>query len=310
MFKYINNSINIALKKSRYFFLMLFLFSFPNYILSQQWYQYSDSIISNINKNDLKKASQFVELADTEIGQLKVIKDTLYADYLYRKGVLNYFQSKKCLDYLKESFSIWDSSKKKNYFKIMKIHYFIAGEFLNLNEYENAYINFEKCYLLNKEYVLPKNFNFPKSIYYLSWIDYYINLKFASANQYAQEYIYYNKDSANLYFDFDYVDVNNFMDDSDGYEKTLLEFEKNYLEMKLNNLPLFYKIINKLLNYYNLKSNSKGVIKYGEKSLEFYDPKIVVRKQFLNEIYEMLENAYLEEGDKINAIKYQKLLKR
>ena len=93
---------------------MLFLFSFPNYILSQQWYQYSDSIISNINKNDLKKASQFVELADTEIGQLKVIKDTLYADYLYRKGVLNYFQSKKCLDYLKESFSIWDSSKKKN----------------------------------------------------------------------------------------------------------------------------------------------------------------------------------------------------
>jgi hypothetical protein len=296
------------MKKNNVFLILSFLV--PIFVFSQQWHAYSDSIISNINKNNYEKASRFVELADSDISNLKPAKDTIYADFIYRKGVLNYFQSKKSLNFLKESLSIWDSSNKKNNFKMMKIYYFLGCEYFNLYEYENAYINFEKCYLLNKENVLPKNFNFPKSIYYLSWIDYYINLKFESANQYAQEYIYYNKDSANLYFDFDYVDVNNFMDDSDGYEKTLLEFEKNYLERKLNNLPLFYKIINKLLNYYYIKSDFKGVIKYGEKSLEFYDPKIVIREQFLNDIYEMLENAYLEEGDKINAIKYQKLLKR
>ncbi len=290
--------------------ILLFLVFLPCLMTSQQWHQYSDSIISNINKKNYENASKFLELADSDITKLKPVKDTIYADFVYRKGVLNYFQSKISLSYLKESLSIWDSSNKKNNFKMMKIYYYLGCEYFNLYEYENAYINFEKCYLLNKEYVLPKNFTFPKSIYYLSWIDYYINLKFASANQYAQEYIYNNKDSAILYFDFDYLDVNNFMDDSDGYEKTLLEFEKNYLEKKLNNLPLFYKIINKLLNYYYIKSDFKGVIKYGEKSLEFYDPKIVIRDQFLNDIYEMLENAYLEEGDKINAIKYQKLLKK
>ena len=55
---------------------MLFLFSFPNYSYSQQWYQYSDSIISNINKKNYEKASKFLELADSDITKLKPVKDT------------------------------------------------------------------------------------------------------------------------------------------------------------------------------------------------------------------------------------------
>jgi len=57
----------------------------PCFLFSQQWHAYSDSIISNINKNNLEKASYFVKLADLEIKNSKPEIDTIYADYLYRK---------------------------------------------------------------------------------------------------------------------------------------------------------------------------------------------------------------------------------
>lgn len=296
------------MKKNKVFIILIFLL--PIFVFSQQWHAYSDSIISNINKNNYEKASRFLELADSDISNLKPVKDTIYADFIYRKGVLNYFQSKKCLDYFKESLTIWNDSSKKNYFKIMKIYYFLAGEYSKLGDQEKGYEYYEKCYLMNKSNDLPYNNNLSSSIYNLSVIDYYVNLNFKKAKQYAQEYIYYNKDKAISEFNFFYAFAYSLMDNSTEYEKTLLEFEKHYNEQKLNNINLYYSIINKLLNYYKLKSNSKGVIKYGEKSIELYDPSIVTRKEFLFDVYEMLENAYSDCGDKINTVKYRALLKK
>jgi hypothetical protein len=89
---------------------ILFIICFPFTIYSQKWQQYSDSIMSNIRKNDLEKASRFIELADKELVQSKVMKDTLYADYLYRKGVVQSFQGNYDTNIFIESLSIWEAS--------------------------------------------------------------------------------------------------------------------------------------------------------------------------------------------------------
>jgi hypothetical protein len=292
------------MKKNTIFFLVFL----PSFLFSQQWHAYSDSIISNINKKNYEKATRFVELADSDISNLKPEKDTIYADFIYRKGVLNYFQSKKCLNYLKESLSIWDDSDKKNYFKIMKIYYFLAGEYSKLGDHEKGYDYYEKCYLMNKSKKLPFNNNFSSSIYNLAFIDYNTNLNFKKAKQYAQEYIDYNKDKAISEFNFFYAYAYTFIEDRLGFESVMLEFEKYYIDHKLNDFKLHYNIIYSLLVSYNIRSNYKGVIKYGEKCIKLYDSNVVGR-QYLNDLYEMLENAYKEEGDKINAYKYEKLLK-
>ena len=115
------------MNKIKFLFLVIF---FPCLVYSQQWQQYSDSIISNINKNNFEKANNFSQLADNDLLKTKFVKDTLYANYLYAKGVLYSFDSKKNgINLLNESLNIWNNSEKKNYYKIMKIHYFLGKSY-------------------------------------------------------------------------------------------------------------------------------------------------------------------------------------
>jgi hypothetical protein len=299
---------NVIMKKVNLFLLAL-VFA-PCFSFSQQWKQYSDSVIVYFKKNDIVKASNFIELADIDLAKSKIIRDTLYADYMYRKGVVNYEKGDFNSLLFEESLSIWELTKKKNYTKIMKNHYFLAvGYHRNLN-YLKAYGHYEKCYLINKANKLPWNYNFSQSIYFLSVIDYNTNLNYKKAEQYAQEYIELNKEVAMSNYDFLYAYAYKWMDDIDGFAAVLLQFKKKYDNEKLNNPTLYFEINYKLLGYYYDNYKSKECIYYGEKSLEYYFISKLDKKKYLNDLYQILAWAYSEINDKQNKIKYENLIKK
>ena len=88
-------TINLKMPIKKYIkpiFLLAFLFNYPNYTFSQKWYQYSDSISNCIVNYNLKEASRFIKLAESDINYSTVKKDTIFADFLYRKNLVNYLQ--------------------------------------------------------------------------------------------------------------------------------------------------------------------------------------------------------------------------
>ena len=102
---------------------------FPLIIFAQKWQQYSDSVFVNFKKNNIDKTLNFIELAENDIANNNVLKDTIYADYIYRKGVVRSSLGDYDSTLLKQSLEIWESSSKKNYFKIMKINYFLGSNY-------------------------------------------------------------------------------------------------------------------------------------------------------------------------------------
>ena len=131
--------------------LLFFIICLPCLVYSQEWKQYSDSIYQIIkvkfDQNGLDTANKYIQLADKDIEKININKDTIYADYLYRKGYVKYNIGQFTPKLFEESLSIWKESNKKNNMKIMKNHYFLgAGYHLKL-DYLKAYENYEKCYL-------------------------------------------------------------------------------------------------------------------------------------------------------------------
>ena len=156
--------------------LLFILFCLPSFAHSQQWQAYSDSIgkITSVkhDKKDLEKANRFIELADRDIEKRNIVKDTIFAHYLYLKGVVKYKIGQFTSQPFEESISIWNKSPKKNYLKLSKVHYFLADGFNLIKNYSKAYVNYEKCYLINKQFNLKSNIYFSNSIYCLSYIDF------------------------------------------------------------------------------------------------------------------------------------------
>jgi CHAT domain-containing protein len=294
------------MKKNKYLLIVLFLLSFPFANYSQQWHQYSDSIMSNIRKNDLEKASRFIELADKELAQSKVIKDTLYADYLYRKGVIESYQGNYATTIFLESLLIWESSNKKNFGKIMKVYYFLGANFQNTSDYNNSYKYYENCYLINKKHQLLKNYNFPDAIYYLSYFD-FKNKNYIKAKKYAVEYIEYNNETGINQFNFKYAKAFEFKKDLIGQEKVLLEFLALYSEKKLKDPNLLFKIYFELFMFYSDNQNMLETIKYGEKAFEIQQRENLKDNGELKVIFSSLISKYGEKGDSINQNKYEKL---
>ena len=99
--------------------LLFILFCLPSFAHSQQWQAYSDSIgkITSVkhDKKDLEKANRFIELADRDIEKTNIVKDTIFAHYLYLKGVVKYKIGQFTSQPFEESISIWNKSPKKNY---------------------------------------------------------------------------------------------------------------------------------------------------------------------------------------------------
>nr|WP_315215256.1 CHAT domain-containing protein [uncultured Flavobacterium sp.] len=252
------------------------------------------------------KASRFVELADADLKNLKIIKDTTYADYLYRKDILNYFQSKKSSELLYESLAIWGASKKKNYSKIMKIHYFLGKNYFFDKKEELAISSFEKCYEINEKYKIKENRIFPEAVYLLAGL-YFDKGNNNKAEKFSNEYIALVKSTAYKDYNFSFANAYLYKKDIIGQEKVLLGFLNNYSQMKLDNPILLCRINYQLFRYYNENNRLKETIKYGEDTYEIYTKAKINSKEELKLIILILIAKYGEIGDSINRDKYEKL---
>ncbi len=285
---------------------LFIIFSLPHFLFSQQWISYSDSIISNIKKSNFNKASYFVDLSDKEIDILTVKKDTLYADYLYRKGITKYYIGKFNPIYFEESIQIWDSSIIKNNTKIMKNYFFLGEGFRYSMNNEKAYVNYENCYLINKKNNLNFSSNFNLSIFYLAYINFF-NKNLTKAENYSREYIEYNRNIALNNYDFNYAKAFMIINDNKQCETLLLAFKNNYDKGNFNNPQLYYQINYELFNFYGKQNKIIEIINYGEKAVEFYKISNINNELNLSDLYSGLIWAYHESGDEVTAIKYENL---
>jgi CHAT domain-containing protein len=292
--------------KVKHLFLLVSFFIIPFINYSQQWHQYSDSIIANVNKRNYDKAAQFIVIADSEIGQSKIVKDTMYADYLYSKGVFNYFKFQNSLEFFIEALAIWKVSKKVNYFKVMKNHYFMGKNYINEEKYELSIASFKKCYEINKKYKLKANANFNEAVYLLAAL-YHDKRNFDKVEKYASEFIEYNNETAISQFNFKYTRAFEFKKDLIGQEKVLLEYLALYNEKKINDPNLLFKIYFELFFFHSKNNNVLETIKFGEKAFEIQQKENLTDNGELKVIFSSLISKYGEKGDNINRDKYQKL---
>ena len=222
---------------------------FPLIIFAQKWQQYSDSVFVNFKKNNIDKTLNFIELAENDIANNNVLKDTIYADYIYRKGVVRSSLGDYDSTLLKQSLEVWESSSKKNYFKIMKINYFLGSNYFLIGnksqskvDFNLSYKYFEKCYFLIKKYKFQNNSNFKGVLNTLALINFTIYKDYKKAKHFAQEYIDFIKEKDIDDFDFEYVNALGYKKDFVHQEKILLEYLEKYKSQKLNNPELLFKI--------------------------------------------------------------------
>jgi CHAT domain-containing protein len=300
---------------------------FPFIVFSQSWQQYSDSVLVYFKKNDIEKTTQFINLADNELSKINIIKDTIYADYIYRKGVVkssldikNSLLLKESNDILKQSLDIWQISSKKNYLKILKINYYlgcnyylVAGNDQNKLEYLNSYKYFEQCHNIIRKHNYKSNPLYKRILYFMALIDYHIKKDLNNAKKIANEYIEFTKKQNFEDFNFDNVEIYNFNQDYINQEKLLLNYLDNYNIQKLNDTDLLFKIYLKLyLNKLEFKDQNgdfnfpKEIIKYGEEALKIGNLNKSKYQLEIDTIHLQLELAYRAIKDNINSEKYRK----
>jgi hypothetical protein len=296
--------------------ISLFLINFPCIAHSQKWKEYSDSIIQLIqvkfDSAGLHKANEYIQLADLDIANKQPQKDTIYADYLYRKGFVKYNLGEFSPLFFEEAIYIWEKSSIKNYTKLMKCYYFSAASYHLKKEEKRAYDNYEKCYQINQNIKLPQNQYYINSIYYLAVIDYNSNLNYKKAEKYSSMYIEINRENAIQNFDFNYPYAYKWKDDTLGFTNALLDFKKSYDERKINDIDVYSRIHYELAYHYFNIFKPKECIIYAEKCIEILQDYRTVRNEnnYLNSLYQILTWAYSEVKDELNKKKYEKLIKK
>jgi CHAT domain-containing protein len=250
---------------------LFFIIIFSQILNAQSWHNYSDSIYNNIKNNNIDKAKYFIQLADIDIYKHIVIKDTIYADYIYRKGVvLN--KEKNTLALFQEALKIWENSSKKNLYKLMRIYYFIGEFYFNNKEDDLAIEPFEKCFEINKKNNLKINQNFISTTNILAYL-YFNKKEKKKATFYADEYISVTKLNAFEDYNFNYAKIFDYKNENETREKVLLEFLKKYEKDNKNKPELLFKIYFELFVFYEEKNNQNNIYKknsFGEKAIELY----------------------------------------
>lgn len=306
--------------------VLFFIVCLPFLAHAQQWHQYSDSVLVNFKKNNIEKAKYFIGLADADLQQTLVLKDTIYADYLYRKGVVKSSLGDYDSTLLKQALDIWESGPKKNYLKIMKINYFLGNNFFMLGfqsqkinlELRTSFYYYEKCYDLIKENNLQNNPIYKLVLTNLFRINSDNNEKELKSKKYAKEYIEYIKSTFIEDFDFNYVQAFKCLEDYANQEKILLQFLAKYESQKLSNPELSFKIYFELfVNKQNFRNGIYPIfpieiIKYGEKAIDVFQSNNLKTNNVkpgieLSTIYLGLEIAYGQIKDNVNAEKCRKL---
>ena len=309
------------MKKSIFYISFIF---FPYFLFSQQWQAYSDSILFNIKGDNIQRASHFVDIVDKEIENSLIVKDTIYADYLYRKGVVKSRLGDYNPTLLKEALDIWEQASKKNYLKIMKINYFLglnyfqfANQTQKKEDYDISYKYFEKCYIINQKYKLGNNNNFINSIYRLAQIDEF-NGNSKKAIEFASQFVEIVNKKGVVDFNFEYLYALGLKKDYKEQEIILQQYLNRYNTQIINNPELLFKIYFQLfINKQNFRNGiypifPTEIIKYGEKAIDIFKSNNLKSNNVkpgieLSTIYIGLEEAYGQIKDNINKEKYRKL---
>lgn len=303
--------------------VLIFIICIPCIVYSQQWHEYSDSILYNLKKNDYTRATHFIGLSDSILGRTKHTKDTLYADYIYRKAVVKSRLGDYDTSLFKQSLAIWETSSKKNYLKIMKINYWLGSNYYSLGDQiqfkdkkivDSSYFYFNNCYNLIKKYKYQNQQNFTGLLYVLATIDHYSNKNFKQSFKFINEYIKYYKDNNNFNsdFNFEYIYLLGLKEDFIEQEKVLKKYIAKFEIENLNNPKLLFQIYFQLyVNKIKFKDGDyfkypNEVIKYGEKVIDICNINKIKAEKELSTIYLGLKIAYTQIKDNVNSEKYRK----
>lgn len=288
--------------KKKYYLLALAALSFCLDTSAQEWASYSDSIIVNIRASNHSKARGFLKLAEKYLLNRDIKKDTIYADFLYRRGLLTYFQNKNPEVDFNESIKIWNKSQKINPKKLMRLHYF-SGYYYDFvaQNYGEAYKQYKLCYNVGKLIDFDSTDSFKDITYRLYLIDRWQNSNEEKSKEWAIEYIKLKEHVAFDQLDLDYSDAYGFVYGDESALEILEQYLILYVERKIEKPLLLERINMELMDSYFSLGNYTEVVKIGEALLNLDQP------NEKKSVYISLIAAYGEIGDNINRNKYIKL---
>jgi len=305
----------------KFLLILCLILSASQVVFSQNWREYSDSIIYHFNNSEFEEALKYIQLAEIELSKKTIFKDTLYANYLYAKGVYYSVDSSIYgIDLLEQSLNIWNKSKNKNQVRIMKIYFFLGKCYLNLainsknkSDYTKSYSNFNNCRSICNKYKLKSYNHYSsalfKQIQIANKIKGQTNLKIL-----AREYIDNFTEEETESFSFDIITIYRLINDFEGQESLLKKYLYEYERKKLKNSQLLYNIYFELVNNnlsqkdnYGEFKNIKNLIEYGEKAYDIFKSNNFDVENKLGLILKSLELSYSLIGDNINSDKYENL---
>jgi CHAT domain-containing protein len=309
--------------KHRFLIAFLVLTTF-NQLNAQKWHQYSDSILVFFQKSDLKNTTRYLKLAEEDLKSSSIVEDTIYADFLYRKGVaysLNN-QNYEIKDLLK-SLEIWKKSSSKNHFKIFKLNHFI-GYYYFLNSLKSKSIDdyrlireyFAENVRISKKYSYTYHLFYRTELYLLAYLENDIFKNKRNVKNYVEEYTkVYSLSDAVKNKDLNYQYMLEYIGDYQSQEKLLYDLI-DYLktsnpvdnEFLITTYSRLLMIIGRKEVY---QSNSNSIIKYGESAYEIWRTNKLNSSVELNAslkvIFSFLSRAYINLNDEINYEKFKKL---
>jgi len=293
--------------KTKHYLLILFLIN-CSILFGQNWVRHSDSIISNIRNNNLSKAKIFLKLAEKDLSKSTFIRDTVYADFLYRKGLLRSFQNENPEKEFNESITIWNGSNNVNLKKVMRLYFFLGNYYYNTSKnYDKAYKYYSLCYDVGKQIDFDSINDFKKVAYRLHVIDKLKNNNNKEATDWANIYLNLKKDLADEDFDFDYVRAFGFVNGEAEGVKLLERYLKLYNETKIENQLVLQGIHFEMMRFYYTLDNYPETINSGEQALKIINISDLKLDRNKDLTYKLLISAYQEIGDNINQEKYVQL---
>lgn len=274
-------------------------------LFGQNWVRYSDSILSNIRSGNHSKAKDFLDLAEKDLLKDNFKRDTLYADFLYRKGLISYFQKQNPAKEFNESLSIWKDSKNVSRKKLMRLYFYFGSYYDHVEkDYKKAYDFYSLCYEVGKQIDFDSINDFKNVTYRLYLIDRFENNNNEDAAKWANVYIDLKDNQAVDDLDFSFATAIGFTKGSEEEVMLLQRYLKSYHGRNIDDHAVLLGINLRLMNAHYSLGRYIESIKYGEESLE------IIKSSGLDEneelIYTVLISAYHEINDNINEDKYQK----
>lgn len=293
---------------------------------AQDWVKHADSVYTYFKINDDKSALKHIRIVDSIIELNGVIKDTNFAEYLYRKGVvMSSIGDSSSNQFLINSLNIWENSIIKNNLKIAKIYHFLGiYYYLKINSNNNT-PSVDTCYRYHErayDIIVNNNLkyipNYKSVLNALIYINQYIYKNKLKANFFAQQYIEVSRTYGSDMFDFNFSDAYRIINDLSNEEVLLIKYLNEYNTKSIQDPNLQFRIYYKLFNnkrsiinngevvtpFVNLK-NIKDIIDYGEQAINIFKSNRLTDKYLLEDIYVQLIYSYEQILDNTNSVKYK-----